>query len=172
MSIYVTTLLTFKVGSCEALMKIARSHVARVKDLDTCFTCMLESIADGHHIGHGTKGDVFSYAFVGNCTNPCDMMEILGPFFLDCLTDEKMTGDDDRIIVMYQSEQSHQIRIYEIGLPWTAPEEQRTISDLVVRGRRSNFPVWHGNFDDVKWFDSSPIYDDVTTGQWEGEGHD
>lgn len=124
MGYYVRICIVFACENYGPLSELAKKHLpdleAKVADeeSDSCREALwfLKDMAGRKGELPGPKGGLCTWGMVGNYTQPLQFVEDLKPFFVDMLSSESsgLITHHQRIIVLYENEQSEQAHCYEI----------------------------------------------------------
>jgi|GEM_PF-4419482 len=99
---------------------------------------MLRYVVEGHGVGAGPRGDMFTWGSVGNYSSIEAFVAALIPFWRDIYA-EYVMFDFEGIVVMFQREQRPFVKFAEISVDRTAPGEDLV---LVRRDWETPFPLF------------------------------
>lgn len=164
MSVNCNISVQFEVANHAKFNDTVEEHVRRcweTDDFDGDARRMLHYAEEGGGVAGGPKGDMFSWATVGNYSSVSHFVEALHPFWAS-LYENGAVSPGDGIVVMFQQEQVPSVQIVEISLDRTSPRDQKV---LVVREGVTPFPLFG-------WYFERPdalLPSNVTVQEVEGE---
>ena len=118
MGFYVHVQISFSVHSVPAMARLASEHRARLdegKERDA--VRILLAMEEGErYVGHGPKGSLFCFGFVGNYSNGESIAEALAPMIEQMLREDEAASDFDHVVLLVEPEQTESAQAFEMYL--------------------------------------------------------